>query len=196
MKMHVCGKICQAKLRVLHQLLKMTQDSAKYLINRCRSREFCEWWMFQFWGNLSFLLAQILCGPQNESFQSLFFSTHWNLLLISKCCCYVLSLLTISSVICFPLLFFGSVDLSLFHTASFVSSTFLLAVKDTSAPTLNQRKPTHRKHSSSTGLRNPGGARLFLFPYTLLLFFFDFISVSFPCSHCSLVQMLVDLRDL
>uniref|UniRef100_A0A671S6U9 Chromosome 2 open reading frame 42 n=1 Tax=Sinocyclocheilus anshuiensis TaxID=1608454 RepID=A0A671S6U9_9TELE len=69
------------------------------------------------------------------------------------------SLLTTSSVICFPLLFFGSVDLSLFHTASFVSSTSLLAVKDTSAPTLNQRKPTHRKHFNSTGLKNPGSSQ-------------------------------------
>ncbi|KTF80009.1 hypothetical protein cypCar_00035888 [Cyprinus carpio] len=70
-----------------------------------------------------------------------------------------LLLLTTSSVISLPLLFFGSVDLSLFHTASFVSSTSLLAVKDTSAPTLNQRKPTHRKHFNTTGLKNPGSSQ-------------------------------------
>lgn len=106
---------------------------------------------------------------------------------MSKCCCYVLQFLTTSSVICFPLLFFGSLDLSLYHTASFVSSTSLLAVKDTSAPTLNQRKPTHRKHSNSTGLKNPGAARYFLFTYIhLLFFFFDFISIFFPTLTLSL----------
>ncbi|XP_026109870.1 uncharacterized protein C2orf42 homolog isoform X1 [Carassius auratus] len=44
-------------------------------------------------------------------------------------------------------------------TASSVSPSSLLAVKDTSAPTLNQRKPTHRKHFSSTGLKNPGSSQ-------------------------------------
>nr|XP_005165617.1 uncharacterized protein C2orf42 homolog isoform X1 [Danio rerio]XP_021330268.1 uncharacterized protein C2orf42 homolog isoform X1 [Danio rerio]XP_021332318.1 uncharacterized protein C2orf42 homolog isoform X1 [Danio rerio] len=44
-------------------------------------------------------------------------------------------------------------------TASSVSSASLLAVKDTSAPTVNQRKPTHRKHSSSSGLKNPGSSQ-------------------------------------
>ncbi|XP_048045937.1 uncharacterized protein C2orf42 homolog isoform X1 [Megalobrama amblycephala] len=44
-------------------------------------------------------------------------------------------------------------------TASSVSSASVLAVKDTSAPTLNQRKPTHRKHSSSTGIKNPGSSQ-------------------------------------
>ncbi|XP_067262834.1 uncharacterized protein C2orf42 homolog isoform X1 [Chanodichthys erythropterus] len=44
-------------------------------------------------------------------------------------------------------------------TASTVSSASVLAVKDTSAPTLNQRKPTHRKHSSSTGIKNPGSSQ-------------------------------------
>ncbi|KAK7173811.1 hypothetical protein R3I93_003589 [Phoxinus phoxinus] len=43
--------------------------------------------------------------------------------------------------------------------ASSVSSASPLAVKDTSAPTLNQRKPTHRKHSSSTGIKNPGSSQ-------------------------------------
>ncbi|XP_051552074.1 uncharacterized protein C2orf42 homolog [Myxocyprinus asiaticus] len=44
-------------------------------------------------------------------------------------------------------------------TAPSVSSPSLLAVKDNSAPTLNQRKPTHRKHSGFTGLKNPGSSQ-------------------------------------
>ncbi|XP_016345998.1 uncharacterized protein C2orf42 homolog isoform X3 [Sinocyclocheilus anshuiensis] len=36
---------------------------------------------------------------------------------------------------------------------------FVESSTDTSAPTLNQRKPTHRKNSSSTGLRNPGSSQ-------------------------------------
>ncbi|XP_056601917.1 uncharacterized protein C2orf42 homolog isoform X1 [Triplophysa dalaica] len=43
-------------------------------------------------------------------------------------------------------------------TASSVSSPSPLAVRDPSAPTLNQRKPTHKKHSSSAGLKNPAGS--------------------------------------
>lgn len=133
---------------------------------------------------------------------SLFFSTHWNLLLMSKCCCYVLQLLTTSSVICFPLLFFGFLDLSLFHTAS---SASVLPVKDTSASTLNQRKPTHRKHSSSTGIKNPGAPDIsfsltwFCFSFSLTLFLFLF---QHSGSYCSLALLQIQnicwlvLRDL
>ncbi|XP_067293954.1 uncharacterized protein C2orf42 homolog isoform X2 [Pseudorasbora parva] len=36
---------------------------------------------------------------------------------------------------------------------------FVESSTDTSAPTLNQRKPTHRKHSSSAGIKNPGSSQ-------------------------------------
>jgi len=122
---------------------------------------------------------QILCGDRNESFlEPLLLHP-----LKSVVDVYMLWLLTTSSVICIPLLFFGFLDLSLFHTASSASP---LAVKDTSAPTLNQRKPTHRKHSSSTGIKNPGAPNISC--YTILLFF---VSVSLLALWLSLFFSIV-----
>lgn len=165
---------------------KQTHKEAGYFVNdECSNfveiSDFCWLWFF----------VGLNMGLKMNPSWSLFFSTHWNLLLMSKCCCYVLQLLTTSSVICFPLLFFGFLDLSLFHTASTVSSASVLAVKDTSAPTLNQRKPTHRKHSSSTGIKNPGAPDIFIFPYTILLFFFFDCISSFPALWLLLLSSTV-----